>query len=181
MSKQWSDHFADSQPGLTLNSQRRLSAGVTHSRLRYRRAEVTLDLAPAAFTDGDEARIMQMLSSDRLIELFVTCDNASGTLTTDVGLYLTGVAHDGAVVDIDLFGADLAINGGVDHVDQLTAGALENLDRGKTLYDMASEGRGDTVYSADNIVPMDIVLTASATIATADTVVVVEAYFTSGD
>ena len=51
MSKQWSDHFADSQPGLTYNSQRRSSAGVTHSRLRYRRATITLDLAPAAFTE----------------------------------------------------------------------------------------------------------------------------------
>ena len=181
MADQWSDHFASSQPGLTRVGQRRVSAGIGHSRLRYKRAAITLDLAPSAFTAADVARIMQFHSNDRLIELFVYSAGDAGTVAVDIGLYKSGQQHDGVVVDVDLFCSALAINAGIARVDEFLEAGLTNNDRGKTLWEMANIGLSASTYSADDNAMWDLCLTATATLDTADEAMVIEAFYTSGD
>ena len=182
MATQWSDHFAAAQPGLTRDSERRAGAGIGHGRVRYKRANVTLDLAPDDFAIGDVARLMTFKSSDRLFELFVSADGASTALTADLGLYQAGVsgAHDGAVIDADLFASALALNGAVARVDEFEeATTLTEFHRGLTLWEIAAIG--EAAYTVDPFLDFDLAFTCTADILTADENVVVEAFYTSGD
>jgi len=180
MADQFSDHFADVQPGLILNTQRRASAGISHGRKRTKIARVTLDLSPSAFGVGDVARIAQFKSSDRIEEILVTSGGASTVLTADLGLYRTGQNHDGAVVDADLFASALALNGVIARVDEFTeAGTLDNFDRFLTLWELAAIGAA--TFTEDPFLDFDLALTGTAAIATADEPIVIEVTYTSGD
>ena len=99
----------------------------------------------------------------------------------NLGLYLAGENHDGAVQDVDLFCSALDIStAAIDRTDALVeAATLAGTDRGKTVWEQLAVGAGtDTV---DPEVWYDVVGVPSTSCATADTTIVLEAYYTAGD
>ena len=176
MASFFSDHFsADGSNKSTVDIQKRASAGISHGRLRYKRASIdTVDTANA-----DEVRFCQFKSSDRIIEVFVTGDGTPSAGTMDIGLYKSGTAHDGAVIDDDLFASALAIDSASARVDEFTeATTLGNLDRGKTLWELATVGAAS--YTSDPMEDWDLVGTTD-TGTTGNLAMTVEVIYTSGD
>ena len=92
-----------------------------------------------------------------------------------MGPWKAGSAHDGAVVDANLFLAAQSVSGAsaAGGIEAFTDGALDDFDRGKALWELAGQ-------SSDPMEDWDIVITASATVATAQNYVV-EFEYTSGD
>ncbi len=156
--------------------------GLRHSRVRSSFAQLTVpngqDLG-----DNDVIRLLDLKSSDRLIELFFSMDlNWGGTTTFNVGLYLKGGANTGSVVDEDLFGSAINWAGAITRVDYFKeATTLDDWDRGKQMWELAAIGAGsDTV---DPHVTYTIAATCSQDISAAAAAVefLCEAYYVSGD
>ena len=182
MATRYSDHFsATGDDGDSLDMQVRVSAGIGHGRLRYKRAR-----ANGLFLTSDTLRMMTFKSSDRITELLLTYDGANTGGAVNVGLYLSGSNHAGAVVDADLFCTALTTTTLGVRTDilgeagsALIAVAGEDEVRGLPLWKQATYGAG-----ADTVDPMteyDIVITPSTSISGADSIMTLEAYYTSGD
>lgn len=110
--------------------------------------------------DDDVVRMLTLKSNDRLTDLWISGDwNVSGgTLTWDVGLYHTGDANDGAVIDRTLFTS--ARNSGplADRVDAFVeSGTCEHTDRGKMMWQIAVIG-GES-YTIDPQLLFDVCIT----------------------
>ena len=122
------------------------------------------------------AAMMTFRSTDRLGHVYVSSDNASTGTLADVGMYLAGSAHDGAVKDRDLFAAALAVDNGLARADVFTANSvLDDEDRWKQLWEILG-------YSVDPKVDFDLVLTCVTTaLSGAATEVLVDVDYTSGD
>ena len=97
----------------------------------------------------------------------------------DIGLYLTGTAHDGAVADANLFddAADCATIS--DSVDVFGLATVLGADRGKTMWELATLG-GGTNYTVDPNLEFDITLVPGTNF-DADTVLTLVATYTAGD
>ena len=186
----FSDHFnSNAVPGvttltgsLTYDSQRRANAGLGHARKRVAVARMTVGTGAVI---GSELRMLQMKSGDRLGAIYVYSSGGATAADADLGIYLSGLSHDGAVVDADLFGSALAVDtlASFDTVEEADsfkeAATLVDTDRWKPLWALAAIGAGtDTV---DPMVNYDIVFTVTTafTVALTELVVVVE--YTSGD
>ncbi len=151
--------------------------GVGHGRLRYKRAFIAVNNPDS----NDELRMMTFHSGDRVSHLTISHDGGLTTATNvDIGIYLSnGTAHDGALVDVDLFdsAADMS-TAALDRDEAYTAGALTGLDRGRPLWEAMQTGDGtDTV---DPNVEYDICVTFT-TNPTGTLNLVMEAYYHSGD
>lgn len=187
MSRAYSNHFnSNATPGvatgltdtIALDTGRRIGAGEGHARRRTKVARV--QVPTAGMTSGDELRLMQFKSGDRVFSILVTAAGDSTTYAADLGLYKSGARHDGAVIDADLFGSALAMASGVARVDEFTqATTLGNADRGKTLWELAAIGAA--AYTSDPLEDWDLVLTSTATGTAAVEDIVVEVEYTSGD
>jgi len=184
MTVYYSDHFS-ADMGATghwstkLDPNKIVAVGKKHSRIR-RTAAWCLIPSTADLADDDEIHLFDMKSSDRLLELFVSCDAGYHTTATlNYGLYnkATGLA-----VDEDLFAAAHDQVNEVARVDVFDlATTLADWDRGKMLWELAAIGAGtDTV---DPQLTYTIVATASAnlTAMAAETEQLVEAYYIAGD
>lgn len=154
-----------------------VSAGISRSRVRYKRAFFTglaLDSTP------DVIRFFTLKSGDRLLELLISSDGGSAAGAMDIGLYLSGTSHDGAVVDQDLFASAQAISSAIERTAVLIeASTLQHEDHGKQLWDMAQIGAA--TLTADPLVNYDICGTVTTAFTTTDSILVLEAYYTSGD
>jgi hypothetical protein len=177
MSTWFSDHFgADGLNDTSLASPRIIpSAGIAHGRVRYKRAYLS-GLCIAA----DVLRFFSMKSGDRLIDLMLSSDGGSTAGAINVGLHLSGDNHDGDAVDADLFASAQAISTAMERTSIFAeATTLQHEDHGKTLWALAAIGAGsDTV---DPLVSYDITGTVSTTFTDAVSILVMEAYYTSGD
>lgn len=153
------------------------SAGVGHGRIRYKRATITgLPLV----TTPDVLRFFSMRSGDRLFELLLSSDGGSTAGAVHIGIYLAGTNHDGAVVDADLFASAQTISTALDRTDVWTESTtLDGTDRGKALWEQAAVGAGTDTSDPD--VVYDICATVSTSFTVADSELVLEAYYTSGD
>lgn len=182
MATYYSDHFsASGDDGDSLDVQIRASAGVSHGRVRYKRSR-----AGGLFLDSDTVRMMTFKSSDRLLEMYLTTDGASSAGAVNIGLYLTGANHDGAVVDADLFATALTTSTLTTRVNvlgeadsALIAVAGEEAVEGQALWAQAAYGAGSD--TSDPQTQYDIVVTPSTSHATTDIILTLEAYYTSGD
>ena len=171
----FSELFAEASTPTTLDSQKRAPAGVSHGRKRYARAEVLTTATLTTDTAASQIRLKQFKSGDRIHKITVhnTADGGSGAV--NMGIWKSGTAHDGAVVDADIFLAAQAVSGAsaAGGIEGFTDGALDDFDRGKTLWEL----NGDT---SDPMEDWDVVITATATVATAQNYVG-EFEYTSGD
>ena len=169
MANQFSDHFSATTYGLAVDSP--IVKVPWHLQNRHQKlARITLGLvsggAPAAFTIADVARMLTFKSSDRISQLFVAA--AGGTaVAADLGIYLAGTAHDGAVVDADEFASALALAGTVAFADVFAESvAAETIRRGMPLWQRLG-------LTADPGVDYDLCFLATATLTTADAAVIV--------
>lgn len=152
-----------------------VSAGIKHGRIRYNRAMIT-----GLCLSAEVLRFFSMKSSDRLLEIMISSNGGSDAGAIDIGIYLSGNDHDGAVVDADLFASAQATSTAIARTDAFNESAiLQHEDRGKHLWELAAVGDGsDTV---DPQVSYDICGVVTTEFTTTASILVLEAYYTSGD
>ena len=173
----YSDHFgADGDNDTSLPSIGKITpASVNHGRIYYKRATVTglpLNSAP------DVIRFFSLKSGDRLLELLISSDGSPGAGAMDIGLHLSGTAHDGAVVDQDLFASAQSISTAIERTDVFNESAvLQHEDHGKTLWALATVGA--LSLTADPLVNYDVTGTVTTSFTTTDAILTLEAYYTS--
>ncbi len=155
--------------------------GLKHSRLRRTAAQL---IVPSGqnLADDDVIRFLDLRSNDRLINLFISMDaNWGATSTFNVGLHLKGANDDGAVVDEDLFVAPDNWAAGDTRTDLFTLAVLDDWDRGKTMWALATIGAAS--LTEDPGVVYTVSATASANPDATDDAVemLLEAYYIAGD
>jgi len=175
----YSDHFGtDGDNDTSLASPSKVvSAGVSRGRVRYKRATITgLPLQ----TTPDVLRFYTLKSSDRIINQWISSNGGSDAGAIDIGLYLTGTNHDGAVVDQDLFSSAQDISTAIHKTAALVESTvLQHEDAGKTLWEMAAVGAAS--YTSDPGVLFDVCATVTTSFTTTDSILTLECLYTSGD
>lgn len=174
MATYYSDHFATSGADTTTrDATYRPPVGIGHGKMYYKVAHMS------AFNPQttDTVRVMSFKSGDRLNALLISCDATPSAGAVNIGLYLAGDAHDGAVIDADLFVSAQAITSALDQTDAFNESAvLANTDRGKTLWELAAIGAAS--YTADPMLVFDVVMVPSTNF-DADSIITIEAYYTA--
>ena len=149
MATWFSDHYSSGSSVNALPATPvRPSAGIAHARKRYKRAQITV---PSAVASNDVFRMMTFRSGDRISDIRVHADDTfTANANLQIGLYKAGVGglHDGAVIDLNLFAADLDAGGGLEDAEAyIQATTLVGENRGAPLWYVANIGGG--TYSAD--------------------------------
>ena len=186
MTTYYSDHYSADQ-GATGHFTTRVTpskivgVGKKHARIRRTAAFYTIP-ASTDLADDDAVRFLDLKSSDRLVELYFSQDaNQGATATYNFGLWLKGAADDGALVDEDLFGAGTDLAGAIARTDYFTGGALDNWDRGKTLWELAAIGDGSDTVDPQTTYTIGMQATANITVVDDPVETLVEAYYIAGD
>jgi hypothetical protein len=172
MANYFSDLYAGlSTPG-TLDLQKRASAGVSHGRVRY---------ALCRFDPGEVVeinsvvRMKQFKTSDRIHSILISSSDSGTAGDLDIGLYKTGAAHDGAVVDLDLFASAVDVNAAaLGRIEVMNEANLNHRDRGKTLWEL----NGD---SADPMEDWDLSIHVAEATTDVTWELTLEILYTSGD
>jgi len=137
---------ADGTGDTAVEIGRRFNPGRFGSSLKIARAAVTVDSA-----DGDVFRFFTLPSGARIWHVYFACTDSGTTGVIDIGLHKAGTAHDGAVIDDDLFATAVVTTTaapGVVRVDVLLESTtLVEADRGKYLWQLADAGAG--TYTTD--------------------------------
>ena len=180
MANWYSDHFGtDGSADSTVKDPVKVvGAGVGGARGRIKRGEITvLDSAAA-----DVLWMFTMKSGDRLYKLETYTDGGfSASNSNELGLYTSSAAHDGAVLDVDLYGAAIDLTSAVDTVTEtFSAGALGGEDRGKTLWAQLEIGATQS-YTTDPLVNYDFCLTLNGEDDATSSTFVLVAYYAAGD
>jgi len=136
-------------------------------------------IATIGGTSADVVRMFTLNSAARIIDLRYNTAGTSTTYAADVGIYLSGAAHDGAVVDVDLFDAAAALATAQVNIDCFSLGVLTDQDRGRPLWHLAQIG-GATVTGVDPGVEYDVCLTSTATLVTVIEEVVMTCLYIAG-
>jgi len=155
-------------------------AAVGNSHARLRKSVGRANTADSTgFQTTDTVRMVTLKSGDRLHKLELTADGTATAGAVNVGLYLSGAAHNGAVVDVDLFASAVTISTELDLTDVFAESTtLDGVDRGRTLWELAALGAGsDTV---DPLVKYDFVIVPSTNFDD-DTELTLVATYTAGD
>lgn len=179
----YSDHFGGgvasslAATDATFIRDKKLTAGLAGARLRDKRASIVIGTAAGI---GDVLRMMRFKSSDRIFEILLSTSGGSAG-AADIGLYKAGRAHDGAVIDADLFGSAVTTSGTVARVDQFKESTtLKDIDRGKQLWELVTIGAAVT-YTSDPMEEWDLALTMTTAITVSLQTLVVEVKYTAGD
>ena len=181
MANWYSDHFGTdgSEDSSIADPLKVVSSGVNHGRYRVARGEITvLDSAAA-----DVLWMFTLKSGDRLYRLENYNDGGfSASSSAELGLYTSSRTHDGAVLDVDLFGAAIDVTTAVDTVidakaETFSAGALGGEDRGKRLWEQLAVGAGSD--TTDPLVNYDFCLTLNGEDDATSSTYVLIAYYVS--
>lgn len=173
MASYFSNNFAAIGANTTLLRYQTNNVGDNGGRLRYKRAEIEFT---GAFALNEVARMMQVKSSDRPVNLFFTSDDLGTVGSINVGMYLSNSNHDGAVLDLDCFATAIAVTSAVARTDILLESTTFAMEfRGKRFWEYLPSS-----YSVDPIVNFDIAIQANAATDAAGTVLL-ELIYTSGD
>lgn len=183
MATYFSDNFTltgENQTALPLKASPILARGILGSPIRYKKMRLVSGGTTAV---DDVLRFGTFRSSDRIIELLWSNPGTASAGAGGVGLHKAGLAHDGALIDVNLFEHLKNISNGSNRNDIFDANMLEDEDRGKPLWELAEEGLGNPgTYLKDPLEFWD--LTITLTTALTDLVeheMVLEAYFVSND
>ncbi len=178
MANWYSDHFGTdgSEDSSIADPTKIVHGSVSGNSLLIKRAEITvLDSAAA-----DVLWMFTMKSGDRLYKLEHQTDGGfSASSSAELGLYTYAKTHDGAVLDVDLFGAGQDVTSALDVATEVfDDGALGGEDRGKELWELLAVGAGsDTV---DPVVEYDFCLTLNGEDDATSSTYVLTAYYTAG-
>lgn len=179
MATYYSDHFADtSDYSALVYPTKSVAVGICHARKRWSRASF-VGLLTTATTDI--ARMLTLRSSDRLIDLYLSTDAACAAGAVDIGLYLRGGNHDGAVVDADLFASAVDVHTAAFAPTSILneATTITTIGYGLPLWEQAALGAA--TYTSDPGVLFDIVISAETTMTTTATTLILEALYSAGD
>jgi len=176
MAAYYSDLIANPSDNTALGVAYKASVGVSHARTRTSIARAT-----GLFLTTDIVRMISLRSGDRLLSLELATDGACTAGAVDVGLYLAGEAHSGAVADADLFASAMVVSTETDLLDCFVESTtLDGVDRGRTLWEIATLG-GGTNYTEDPFLLFDIVIIPSTSLTVAAGELTLKAVYTAGD
>ena len=150
--------------------------GTSHAPKRMKRAFVDFTLGDT-IPDASTCRMFPLKSGDRIYNLFTSAAAADWVAAADldIGTYFADPDHTGAQIDVDTFGANLDLGAGFVYVDHFTAGALEDEDRGKPLWELIEEVATQS-WTEDPQLDLDIVIEFTQTLTTAGTILMVCEY-----
>ena len=179
----YSDHFSgvvsgtNAEDNTVLDEQERTDPYERHGRMRYSRAEVTIDLE-----SGDVVRMMTLKPSDCINHMFLTCTASGAAGTVDVGLYATDSYHDGNYIEPNIFTNNRDVTSALAHGEIWNTGAPTTtaVYRGKPLWEVVSAPSAQGSYTKDPGKNWDVTLYGDVATTNATTFVL-EVYFTSGD
>ncbi|MES0386005.1 MAG: hypothetical protein ABUJ98_15655, partial [Hyphomicrobium sp.] len=180
MANWYSDIFgADGSADSAIASPKTIAArGKQGDELLVKRATITvLDSAAA-----DVCWMFSMGSGDRLYELRYGYDGGwSASSSSELGLYTFAETHDGAVLDVDLFGASIDLSTAAVDIttETFSAGALGGEDRGKQMWQLLEIGATQS-YTVDPGVRYDLCMTLSGNDDATSSTLVVYALYTAG-
>ena len=131
-----------------------VAAGLGHSRLRHKACQFIVPNGQDMALQ-DTIRLMDVSSTDRLVQLLFSCDGNFGTTAVaNFGLALKGTNNDGALVETaganDLFGSAVVISSAIARVDVALDGTAA-WDRCKPMWFFAGA-------SADTAVDYTIIM-----------------------
>tara|TARA_B100002049_G_C15840518_1_gene274921 strand:- start:37 stop:591 length:555 start_codon:yes stop_codon:yes gene_type:complete len=184
MTTYYSDNFSAINPatGLedntTLDTQKRVDAGIGHGRIRYKRAKVTFQQL-----SGDSVRMMQFRSSDRIIDVLIHSGNSGDTGRIDIGFRKSGVSHDGELVEANIVCDAKLMTTAIAHASVFGAGVPDaDFYRGKPIWEMVSmPGTGSpTIYTEDPMEDWDLSITFDEAFEVSISITV-DVLYTSGD
>ncbi len=175
----FSDHFnSDGTVGpgegalteeLGLDTQRRANPGTGHSRYRCKRAKILVGTVAGT---SDQIRMMTFHSSDRISSVLLSLNGGATAADADLGWYLTGDNHDGALAStasVDAFSTTaLIIDTALTKDEKFTDGDYDGGDVGKQVWELINVSDAAT-YAVDPILNFD--LTFTVTVAFTATVV----------
>jgi hypothetical protein len=127
--------------------------------------------------------MLTLKSSDRLYSLLFSCDGASTAGDADLGIYLTGDAHDGALPHADChdaFGTALATDTGANRVEKFVGVAFDEENMGLQMWELVNIVAAAT-YAEDPGGTFDITFTMTVAQTVAVGIVQLEAFYTAGD
>lgn len=153
------------------------SVGIAGGRLRMTHASITvLDSAAA-----DVLRMLRMKSSDRIWAVYYGTDGGfSASSSCELGIYTANSTYDGAVLDVDLFGAAIDVTSAVDVLTEaFSLGALGGEDRMKTFWELAAVG--DQSYTVDPKINFDLCMTLNGEDDATSSTLTVDVIYTAGD
>ena len=167
---------------LGLDTQRRASAGHSHARVRRTVAQVSIGTVAG---DGDQVRMLTLKSSDILHSVLFSTNGAGTAGEADLGWYLTGSAHDGALASaasVDAMSSSALVfdTAGTPRVDKILAGDYGASDMGKRVWELINVSDAAT-YASDPGGTFDLTMTMSETMTGTVTLVTLEALYTAGD
>lgn len=170
------NYFSDLYAGLatasTLDAQKRASAGVSHGRIRY---SVCRFDPGEVVTINSIVRMKQFKSGDRIHSILLSSTDSGDTGDIDLGFYKTGAAHDGAVVDLDLFASAQDVNAAIrERIEVFDEAGLDDHDRGKTLWELAGQ-------SSDPMEDWDLSIHVAEASTDVAWELTLEIFYTSGD
>jgi len=176
MASFYSQLYAEAATPQVVDVHKRVEAGIAHASMRYARAEVTLD---AVLANSDTLRLKQFKSSDRINRLMFSCTAGGGSARVDIGIYKSGVNHDGSVLasGVDAIAGNYVVSG-VKTMDCLLDVVGYNFYRGLTLWEWVNSIAPGT-YAADPMEDWDIVITGDVVTGSAAWQCVMEFYYTT--
>lgn len=166
---------------LPLDVGKRIGAGYSHSRMRRSHARVGLGTVAGI---GDQARMLTLKSSDRLFSLLYSSDGLATAGDADLGIYVSGIAHNGALASaasVDAFSTTaLTVDTAADRTEVFESGALDTENIGLQVWEIVNIMDAAT-YSVDPGGTFDLTFTMTVAITVALSTVQLEAFYTSGD
>ena len=172
MANHYSTLMATEADQNTLVNNQVNAVGASNGRLRYKRMYIKTD---QVFAINEVIRMGTFKSNDRIFELLLSCPDMGDAGDFNIGLYKRGLAHDGDVVDKDLFCAAIDVNASASsRVEAFTQAALDNFDLGKTLWELLG-------LSEDPQIEYDLCIEVAEATTSTDAEVLIEAYYNAGD
>ena len=171
---------------LPLDASHKVAAGLSHARMRRSHAKITMGTVAGI---GDQARMLTLQSNARIYSVLWATDGASTNGTADLGWYLSGAAHDGALPStnsVDAFetiaiktATAAATGSSGTRLEVFEAGDYDTEDMGKQLWELINVSDAST-YAVDPIVNFDLTFTIVEAITAVVNTVQLEVLYTVG-
>ena len=157
MSRYYSNLFVNSDDGGVLPSVNFFaSSGDSEGKQKIAFSQFKFAVLSTTYVAGDEIRLATLRSSSRLGRITMSTNQAiaTGGINLDLGIYRTGVVHNGAAIDDDIFSSARSIAIQRLGFDMMLDGALDEYDRWTALWEIGAQ-------SSDPLEDWDIVATLS--------------------
>jgi hypothetical protein len=163
---------ADGTADVAIEVGKRAAPGQYGAVLKVVRAFCTF--TPVA---SEVSRMFTLPSGSRIYQLYFATSDWGGASTAHVGLHKAGSAHDGAVIDNDLFGSSIDVGtADVARTEILNeATTITDLLRGDYLWKMADAGAA--TLTTDPFEDWDFTVTVATTASPVSSTMTLEAWY----